>query len=324
MIKKKGIFKACVLLMLVLSMVLNVPMEAKADFGDYNDYDSGSDWSSSSDWDSSYDWDDDWDDDYSYSSSGSGSGGSASPVMITIWLIIILVIMIHSKKNKQITKAKTNVSKSVRKANITLPNRTEQISNIVKQHDEFFSAPDFISYAKKVFMDIQTAWEQRDLEPVRGVMHQHLYQQTKRQVDKKIADGVINHLERITISSCYLTSYRRDEQYEYLGVYLASSMIDYQVKEATGEVILGDKTTRWPMFYKMTFMRSDEAKTAVAKDEEQDFMCPNCGAPMEGTSFGVCEYCGSTVTVDAHDWVLADFGAIKDMDVDEGIQNNSQ
>ena len=63
-------------------------------------------------------------------------------------------------------------------------------------------------------MDIQSAWEKRDLDPVRGVLHQNLYQQTNRQIEKKIEDGIVNHLERISINTAYLTSYRRDRQCE--------------------------------------------------------------------------------------------------------------
>ena len=160
-------------------------------------------------------------------------------------------------------------------------------------------------------MDIQSAWEKRDLTPVRAVLHQNLYQQTEKQIQKKIEDGIVNHLERISVNKSYLMSYHKDEKYEYLDVYLAASMIDYQVKEATGEILYGDKTTRWKMQYKMTFMRSVGSLTRDAKDKEKGLVCPNCGAPLTGTSFGKCEYCGSIVTTGAYDWVLSAFTAIK-------------
>ena len=51
--------------------------------------------------------------------------------------------------------------------------------------------------------------------------------------------------------------------------------------------------------------------TKDAKDKEKGLVCPNCGAPLTGTSFGKCEYCGSIVTTGAYDWVLSAFTAIK-------------
>lgn len=80
----------------------------------------------------------------------------------------------------------------------------------------------------------------------------------------------MNHLERISVNTTYLTSYRRDKQFEYVTLYMAASMIDYQVKEATGEVILENKETRWNMQYKMTLQRSADAKTRMEKEKGFD------------------------------------------------------
>lgn len=201
-----------------------------------------------------------------------------------------------------------------------LPDRTDQIAGIIKGHDPDFTAPDFVSFVKRVYIDIQNAWANRDLKPVMAVMHQNLYQMTEAQIHAKIRDGVVNHLERISVNTAYLSSYRRDAQYEYVGVYLAAAMVDYQVREATGEVILGDRHTRWNLNYKMVFMRSLDVKTKKAEDKNVGHACPCCGAPLTGTAFGKCEYCGNVVTTGMYSWVLSDFGVIKDDTIDEGIQ----
>ena len=48
--------------------------------------------------------------------------------------------------------------------------------------------------------------------------------------------------------------------------------------------------------------------------------CPNCGAPLEISSSGVCEYCGSVVTTGQYSWVLTDFSGIRNDTVDDGIK----
>ena len=321
---KKRVKKAAITLLAVMSAVFflgfGIRTTAEAGFGNFNDYDSGgSDWGGS-DWGGGSDWSYDSGSDYGYSS---GSGTDLPfPVLV---IIIILFIVISTRGNKMSGK-RSGSSTSQRTTTRTqeqqfklLPNRTDEISKIIKEEDPLFTAPDFLSFARQVYMDIQMAWEYRDLEPVRAVLHQNLYQQTHQQIQKKIKDGIINHLERISINTAHLTSYRRDAQYEYLTIYLAASMIDYQVKEATGEIILGNKTTRWNMYYKMTFMRSRGAKSSSANDKDRGFVCPNCGAPLTGTSFGKCEYCDSVVTTGKYSWVLSGFGVIKNDTVDEGI-----
>lgn len=293
-------------------------MDAKAGFGDFNDYDSGGyDGGYSNDYGSYSSSSDSWYYDYS-GSSGSGSSFTAT---VVVFVIIVLAIYETRQRSKFRSQGTPSASPAQRQnGNRRLPDRTDEISRVIQERDPMFTAPDFLSFAKQVYMDIQAAWERRDLTPVRGVLHQNLYQQTQRQIQKKIEDGIVNHLERISVNTAYLTSYRRDKDYEYLTIYMAASMIDYQVKEATGEIILGNKTTRWNMYYKMTFMRSKESKTGSAKEQERGFVCPNCGAPLKGTSFGKCEYCDSVVTTGVYSWVLCDFGVVKDDTVDEGIK----
>ena len=311
--KPDALRRIMAIIVLVLVMACSVKTTAQAGFGDFNDYDSGG-----SDWDSD-DWDSDWGssdyDSYSYSDDGDGSDASFGETVI-IFLIIAIVCIVVTNAGDKLKKKKqgtTTAGRTVQsRSQAAAPaNKTDEISSQIKEHDPLFTAQDFLAFAGDVYMDIQSAWEKRDLTPVRAVLHQNLYQQTEKQIQKKIQDGIVNHLERISVNKSYLMSYHKDEDYEYLDVYLAASMIDYQVKEATGEILYGDKTTRWNMQYKMTFMRSVGSLTKSAEDKEKGLVCPNCGAPLTGTSFGKCEYCDSIVTTGAYDWVLSAFTAIK-------------
>ncbi len=341
--KKNRIVKVGTIAVLVLALLLQ-PLTAMAGFGDFNDYDygGGSDWGydSGSDWSYDYDSGSDWDYDYdSGSYSSSGGSLSANDIHMIVWLfqgalqgnpaawicIGLILFLFLGRKSKirrkissQPASAPTYKPPTPKKV-YTLPDRTNEISLIIQERDPAFTAPDFISFVRDVYVDIQDAWMKRDLEPVRGVLHQNLYQQTQKQIDKKIADGIVNYLERISVNTAYLTSYRRDAEYEYVTVYLAASMIDYQVKEATGEILYGDKTTRWNLKYNMTFVRANDAVSRSAEEKDEGFVCPNCGAPLTGTSFGVCEYCDSVVTTGVYDWVLSSFGVVKEDTVDEGI-----
>lgn len=287
---------------------------------DGNDYDyggggddwGGSDWSSS-DWGSS---------DYYSSSSSSELSASDLVIAIPIFVIILIVIIIGSKKKN----GRSN-SGNVRSGqgggqgrNVILPDRTTQIETIIKNADPNFSAGDFITFTKQVYIDIEDAWCKRDLTSVRPVMHENLYNTTQKQVQSKIEQGVIYHYESIAINTAYLTSYIKDSQFEYLTAYLNARMIDYQTDEKTGNILRGDKTTRWDMRYKMKFVRSVGVTTKTETGAAQRHNCPNCGAPLEMASSGICDYCGSVVTTGQYSWVLTDFTTIRNDTVDEGIK----
>jgi rubrerythrin len=239
-------------------------------------------------------------------------------------LSIALKIM---KKVKTSEKAQKKASGGVRQSTnqgltITLPDRTAQIDSIVKAHDPNFTASDLVTFAKNVYIDIETAWMKRDMTPVRPVLHDNLYFTTVKQLDSKIAAGVRYHYDSMVVNTAYLTSYAKDAQFEYVTIYLSARRIDWQEDEKTGKVIRGDKTTRWEMRYKMKFMRSLSVVTKTETGSMFGHNCPNCGGPIEISSSGQCHYCNSVVTTGQYSWVLSDYGTIRNDTVDEGIQNS--
>lgn len=289
------------------------------DFGDSNDYDSGG-----SDWDSS---------DYSSSeSSGEGLGFGGTLVVFLVVIGIVVYGMIRSKKDSKRTTTTVGRSQTIQQSagrNITLPDRTAQISDLIKQNDPNFSAEDFLSFSRYVYVTIQDAWSKRDLSPVRIYLHDNLYNQTQKQIDRKIANGVINKIENVAVSTAYLTAYRRDKEFEYVTVYLNARLTDYEINEKTGQVLRGDPNARYELRYTLRFARNSSIKTTSANSQTlKSHSCPNCGAPLEMSSSGKCEYCGSTITTGQYSWVLSEYSSIRNDTVDQGIyiekDNNAQ
>lgn len=288
------------------------------DFGNENDYGGGGGWDGGNDWDN-----DDWgDNDYDYNGGHSSSGGSISigdiPIIVIVIIVIAIIAVVFSKFKKK------NIGSTVRQGtqqgqHILIPDRTAQIEALIKEDDPNFSTSDFLTFGKQVFVDIQEAWSARDLSKVRVVMHDNLYNQTQKQVDSKIQNGVINKIENIAVSTAYLTAYKYDKQFEYVTMYLNARFIDYEIDEKTGNVLRGDTTNRWEMRYLLKFMRSTGVKTKDATNVLESHNCPNCGAPLEMASGGVCEYCGSVVTTGQYSWVLTAYTSVRNDTVDEGI-----
>lgn len=290
------------------------------DFGDSNDYDSGG----SSDWDSS--------DNSSSESSGEGLGFGGTLVVFLVVIGIVVYSMIRGKKDSKRTTTTVGRSQTIQQSagrNVTLPDRTAEISDLIKQKDPNFSAEDFLSFSRYVYVTIQDAWSNRDLSPVRIYLHDNLYNQTQKQIERKIANGVINKIENVAVSTAYLTAYRRDKEFEYVTVYLNARLTDYEINEKTGQVLRGDPNARYELRYALRFARNSGIKTTSANTQTlKSHSCPNCGAPLEMSSSGKCEYCGSTITTGQYSWVLSEYSSIRNDTVDQGIyiekDNNAQ
>ena len=149
----------------------------------YSDYDSGS-WDSDygSSWGSSS-WDDD-DDDYYYSS-GSSSGEPADPVAVIVVLAIFLLIF--------------GIVLFIKACYANIRKKAQQqrgIYNKIFMH--FGLTPgdgcdsEIIQTAYENYVKIQKAWMYRDLEPVRNLLSDEMYNMYQMQLDTLIEDKQIN------------------------------------------------------------------------------------------------------------------------------------
>ena len=284
---KKRIFALFTAIILTLSITFAIPAIA-FDGNDYGGGGGGDSWSNDS-WSS---------DDSSSSSSETLDGAGAVIVLIIVFGFIGLIAWdwINSR-----IKAKKH-------------NKTVEIENAIKERDPNFSSDELIAYVKQLYVDIQLAWCDRNLEALRPVLHENLYNTTVNQIKEKITQGVIYHYKDITVDNAYLMGLSYDDKFEYVSLFVAASMIDWQEDEKTGSILRGDKTTRWHLQYKMKLMRPlENVQNAVTK-------CPSCGAELMAGATSKCQYCGSVVRTDNHNWILNEFATYRSDTVDEGVQ----
>lgn len=281
-----------------------------ADLGDFNDYDSGSSYDYDYDYGGGYDYDDD----YYYSGDYSGGGSSTGFDFFAAVIIVIVILIIAKRKGggNGGNGGSSTASPSRPGASVRVDDHTNDITEAIQRYDEKFSSEKFISWVKEVFITLQTAWSERDFEKVRPFEKEELYRQHEAQIRKYIENNRINVLDRINVNQAYLYKYVRDDDYEYMKVYIQSRMTDYIKDATTGNVIKGDPNTEYHLRYIYTFMRKTGVVTDPAQNGRSVVACPHCGAPTSITSAGRCEYCGFIVTTGEFGWVLSNIEAIKD------------
>lgn len=300
--------KIVISFILIVVLALNNPVYA--DFGDYESYDSwdsGSSWDSDwdSDWDSSSSWDDDWG-----SSSSRGNvyffGGGSSGIFVIIMFIIIIYIISKSKHkhNHRRHRNNININRTPRINPFNSINETE-IENRIQSIDELFNKDEFLFWASDLFVKLQYAWSDRDLETMRCFQTPELYEQSVTQIERYIRNKQVNKIERVSVNIAKLYKFSQEGDRDILEVILESKMIDYIVSEESGLVLKGDTNLNKVNTYILTFIRKTGTKTRQDGEVVNTMNCPNCGAPTKVTSSGKCEYCGSIITTEDHNWSLA-------------------
>lgn len=112
----------------------------------------------------------------------------------------------------------------------------------IRQLDPSFNEAAIREKALDTFFQIQAAWANRDLTPVRDRLTDEMYRLLQEDAERLKAEGRINRLENIAVRSVDLTEAWQENGQDYITVRILANMLDYMVDDRTGEVLEGSKT----------------------------------------------------------------------------------
>ena len=260
--------------------------------------DDGSRWSDGSSWSGG-------------SSSYSSSSGTDSGGVVAIFAIVGLIGFIYNiaKEANESDESFSSNSGPKRtteeRAGRPIENNYEAIRRIRKL-DPMFDEDRFLSQVKLVYLQLQSAWTEKDWNSVRNLESTSLYEQHLTQLQEHIRAKTTNVLERVRVEDSKIKDFiENPEGNDRIEVILSSTMRDYIRNDETGRVIEGDPTKDLFTVYRMVFLREHGAQTEIIKNSEVvSDHCPNCGAPLTIDSIDKCEYCQASLKHNPKDWVL--------------------
>lgn len=216
-------------------------------------------------------------------------------------MIIVCIIISKNKHGKNKAPSSANYYSTTQRVGMSEADIVAKLKAI----DPEFNKEEFIAWSKTLFVKLQQAWTARDWEVIRTFETKELFEQHKSQLQGYIDNNTINVMDRICVNYAKLYQFKQEGGQDILTVELNSRMKDYIIDATTKKVLQGDKVTERTNTYLLTFVRTTGVVTQKATGEVETTNCPNCGAPTKITSAGKCEYCGSVITTDTHDWALA-------------------
>jgi hypothetical protein len=173
----------------------------------------------------------------------------------------------------------------------------------IRQRDPGFSDQAFIGRASRAFMLLQEGWSNQDLSRVRAFISDGVRERFELQFDMQRAQGFRNRLEDIAILAADIAEASSDRHFDTLHVRFQARMRDEDVHLQTGKVLR--RNTSEPFTEYWTFLRRPGART-LEKGGLIEGLCPNCGADLQISDAGQCEYCHALVASGEYDWVLTE------------------
>lgn len=284
--KKKVLFALCFALCAVFAFSLLA-------FADFGNAEGGGDWDFGGDWDYSDDWD--------YGGDLFGMlfwMASGNPVLMVILILaFVVIVFVRNKKGKDVVKRTQRVA--MRDYNAI----EAAVLAKIQAEDENFSAEEFKTFAGDVLVRAQKSWEEKDLGAFRPYISDTYFNTVHAQMEEFREQKKTNHLDGTCVVDTHLAAYETNERYAVLTVRIKATLFDYVTDDSTGDLLSGNRTERQTRYYRLTFIRTAGKKTEVGQ-KLSSATCPNCGAPLQVTAAGVCEYCMSVVTTSEFDWVL--------------------
>jgi hypothetical protein len=156
---------------------------------------------------------------------------------------------------------------------------------------------------KLIYDAMTAAWSANELAPIRGFVSDGLYDYLSYWVDAYKRQGLRNVLEDARITRTELAKLTRDRWYDAVTFRLWATGKDYVLRgdENGNQIVRGSKRRDRPYSEYWTLIRSASRKGPVKTDAS----CGNCGAPLQVTMAGACNYCGAHLTAGEFDWVLS-------------------
>ena len=112
----------------------------------------------------------------------------------------------------------------------------------IRQMDPSFDEAKFQDTCMDVFFKIQGAWANRDMSPARSLLTDEMYRLLQNDADNLKSQGKINRLENIAVRSVDITEAWQESGSDFITVRVYANLLDYNVDEATGQVVGGSKT----------------------------------------------------------------------------------
>ncbi len=166
--------------------------------------------------------------------------------------------------------------------------------------DEHFAYERFLERVKVVFTQLQIGWTTMNLSQIRPHVSDNLFQYFGYWLDLYGQAGARNVTENARILDIHLSSVISDATYDAITVRVFATGLDYTMRE-DGTLIKGSKSVERRYTEYWTLIRGRAAKSR----DRDPLACANCGAPLNVSMAGTCEYCHVKVVTGDFDWVLS-------------------
>jgi tellurite resistance protein len=255
-------------------------------------------------------------------SSPSGGGGDVGGIVFYLVALtvehpgvmcptlLVVAFLFYLYKRSRDPSASTQKAFEQREADLRTQVSARDVEgwvNTLKLKDPQFELAPFLDRAKRLFIDMQRAWQKRDLSSVRPHMSDATFQRLTVQLKLMQEQGIRDSLADIQVPDLQLIGLDQSEWFDTIRIRIKAQMrdVDVPANATESEALQAARSAPLESFTEVwSFVRKPGAQTKIGEDLYQG-KCPNCGAPFRGGETNNCEFCKAVVNSGNYDWTLA-------------------
>ena len=169
------------------------------------------------------------------------------------------------------------------------------------ERDPQFSWPSLQTRVAAIFTQMQVAWANRDLRPVRPFISDNLFHNLSYWTEAYKKAGLRNVTEGAQIDRIELARITSDRFFDAVTARVHAHSTDFTVADGTDQIVSGNRTSIRSYTEYWTLIRGAQRKGGIRPVDK----CPACGAPLKIEMAGTCAYCTAKITSGEFDWVLS-------------------
>lgn len=255
-------------------------------------------------------------------SGGYGAGGGSTLGMLVVLLVILALLWFLSRRKLSARRGPGTLmggSSPVLSSSASMP--PSRLWTEKSSRPPSAEALRMLQALPRLFVNIQKAWSDQNLERVRREISDGVFSRWQIQIDLMRREGRRNLALQPRLLQTHLLRESREGEYEAMDILIRASLVDFDLREGdtmpTSEKSLPPPTIfeevwsftrkrRAPQPGQGDAMLSAPHNNAAVSRFDFGSNCVNCAAPLAGTQGVKCPSCGAILNSGAYDWVLAE------------------
>ena len=247
---------------------------------------------------------------------GSSGGGGSFVTVLALGLVIFVIYIIW----KAFFAAAASGYRKMPTGNAKEFSSLDGASEFMAANPGF-SEEEFLSKVRKSFVDIQTAWGNGDIRPVRRFLSDGVYQRFSTQLEMMKLLEQRDEISDIRMGPVFVDRIERDGLYDIFHVSVTGGMNDRFVCGTNHDLDSPGGYEEFTEYW--SFIRK---RGKGGKDLYFSQSCPACSAPLppDLTDAGNCPYCKTFVNSGEYDWVLSEITQVDDYGINAYRSSKTQ